>query len=119
MWRIHCSYPPGAAGSSIRWLAAFVDDYPQDKRIAIDRALGQACDRTKQDVRGALLKIEHVAIARRVRSFVHEHLEPSFFREEAVGKGIRLGVPGSIIACDTPMIFDQNTYMVLRNCLGP
>ena len=70
------------------------DDYPQDKRIAIDGALGQAHDRTKQDVRGALLKIEHVAIARRVRSFVHDHLDPSFFREEAVGKVDPVGRAG-------------------------
>ena len=70
------------------------DDYPEDKRIALDEALGQADGQTKQNVRDALLKIEHVAIARRVRSFVHDHLEPSFFREEAVGKTKPVGRAG-------------------------
>ena len=67
------------------------DDYPEDKRSAMDKALSTADDQTQQDVRATLLKTEHIRLARRFRLFVQDHLESSFFREEAVGKANPVG----------------------------
>lgn len=59
------------------------DDYAQDKRKVIDRALVGAPDDVAGNVRKAILSKEHVALARRFREYTREHLKPSFFREEA------------------------------------
>ena len=59
-------------------------DYEESKRKAIDEALANADNKTTEAVREAILNIEHVSLARRFRAFTLEHLQPSFFREEAV-----------------------------------
>jgi hypothetical protein len=59
------------------------DDYDQNKRGRIDKALGEAREATADKVRAAILANEPVAIARRFREFTLAHVGPSFFREEA------------------------------------
>ena len=61
------------------------EDYDETKRQAIDKALASADKETAEGVRKALLEIEHVLLAQRFRDFTIEHLQPSYFREEAVG----------------------------------
>src|SRR5271166_5961326 len=60
-------------------------EYDEGKRRTIDRALGGAPDDVKERIRAAILKNEHVAIARKFRAFTNDHIAPSFFREEAIG----------------------------------
>ena len=60
-------------------------DYPEDERRKVDIALGDADERTATRVREALLEIEHLAVRRRFCDFALDHVEPSFFREEALG----------------------------------
>ena len=67
------------------------DEYAEDKRRDIDKALLNACDQTRQDVRQAFMDIEHVAIGRRLRLFMNNHLDPSFFRDEAVDRVAPVG----------------------------
>ncbi len=62
------------------------DDYPENKRVALDKALGNADDQTRHDVRASLLKHENVSSTLRFGLFVQDHLEPTFFREEATGR---------------------------------
>ncbi|TCS12316.1 hypothetical protein [Caulobacter sp. BK020] len=61
-------------------------DYDEAKRTAIDRALADASLATIGAVRAAILDNEHVAVSRRFRDFVQNHVGPAFFRQEAVGK---------------------------------
>ena len=60
-------------------------DYDQRKRIAIDQALAGGDEDLAERVRQALLATEHVALGRRFREFAMDHLEPSYFRQEAQG----------------------------------
>lgn len=62
------------------------NDYDERKRSAIDKALKGAADETGNRVRKALLKVEHIGLARRFRSFALQNLSPSYFREEAEGQ---------------------------------
>ena len=59
------------------------DDYPDNRRRPIDRALRNADERIQRDVQGALLEEHKGAIGRRYRLFVKAHLDASFFRGEA------------------------------------
>ena len=59
------------------------EDYENWKRHAIDAALAGADEATATRVREALLEIEHVALGRRFRDYTLDHLQPSYFREEA------------------------------------
>lgn len=61
-------------------------DYAREKRGAIDKALEHAPKAVADAVRNAILSIEHVAISRRFREFAIAHVDPSFYREEAVGR---------------------------------
>lgn len=61
------------------------NDYDQNKRNAIDKALIGASDEITQRVRESILSQEHIALARRFKEFTLAHLHPSFFREEVVG----------------------------------
>ena len=61
------------------------DDYPENRRRPIDRALRNANERTRRDVRETLLGLDGNAVARRFRLFVDAHLDASFFRAEASG----------------------------------
>ena len=60
-------------------------DLAQSKREAVDAALRDAPGDVAERVRSAVLGVEHTALSRRFREFVLAHVEPSFFREEAVG----------------------------------
>ena len=62
------------------------DDYAEDKRRKIDNALSEAGDHTRERVREAILDIEHVALTRRFCDFALDHIQPSYFREEAAGE---------------------------------
>ena len=59
------------------------EDYDQRKRTGIDAALNGADTDVAVRVRTALLETEHVALGRRFREFVIDHLQPSYFRGEA------------------------------------
>ena len=60
-------------------------DYDQRKRIAMDQALAGGDEHLAERVRQTLLATEHVALGRRFREFALDHLEPSYFRQEAQG----------------------------------
>ena len=66
-------------------------DYPEDKRRAIDAALAGADEETRILVRETLLRLDQIALGRRFRDFTIEHLERSFFREEAKDENNPLG----------------------------
>ena len=59
------------------------EDYDQRKRTSIDAALTGADEDAAARVRTVLLETEHVALGRRFREFVTDHLRPSYFRGEA------------------------------------
>jgi hypothetical protein len=58
------------------------EDYDVQRRAAIDAALTEttASHETQHRVRAAILAREHIALSRRYRAFVLEHLGPSFYR---------------------------------------
>lgn len=58
-------------------------DYAQRKREPLDKILGRATPEVAQGVRDVLLAQEHLALTKRYHAFVLDHLQPSFFREEA------------------------------------
>lgn len=58
-------------------------DYDHTKRARIDAALSDAVDDKSEKVRQAILKNEHVALARRFRYFVLAHVAAPYFRNEA------------------------------------
>lgn len=60
------------------------EDYDEKKRRRVDEALQNATQATIDGVRTAILANEHAALSRRFREFTLAHLEPSFFRDEAV-----------------------------------
>ena len=66
-------------------------DYPEEKRHAIDAALSGATEETQSQVRETLLRLDQIALGRRFRDFATEHLEPSFFREDAKDENNPLG----------------------------
>ena len=74
------SLAQGFDGHSPAW-----EDYPEQERSKIDNALEEADDETKGRVRTVLLEIGHVAVTRRFYEFALDHIQPSYFREEALG----------------------------------
>ncbi len=60
------------------------EDLDQRKRSAIDGALAGASQDVALQVRAAILEGEHVALKRRFRDFSLEHVDPAYFRDEAV-----------------------------------
>ena len=58
-------------------------DYEESRRSRIDHALKGTEDETARQVRDAILENEHVSLARRFVDFSLDHVNPSFFREEA------------------------------------
>ena len=66
-------------GPSPNW-----EDYPEEKRRRIDEALEKGDEETKERVKKALLDMDHTAAKRRFCDFVFEHIQPTFFREEAL-----------------------------------
>tara|TARA_R110002074_G_scaffold96954_2_gene210531 strand:- start:522 stop:2276 length:1755 start_codon:yes stop_codon:yes gene_type:complete len=71
----------GFDGVAPKW-----EDYDDRKRSAVDDALNGTSQIVKKRVQEALLKYEHIGLARRFRSFALENLAPSYFREEAFGQ---------------------------------
>ena len=61
------------------------DDYPENRRLPIDRALRNADEPTRRDVQETLVGLDRNAVGRRFRLFVDAHLDVSFFRGEASG----------------------------------
>ncbi len=57
-------------------------DYDEAKRSSIDTALADATVETAENVRQAILRNEHIALARRFRTFTLAHVAPSYFRGE-------------------------------------
>lgn len=67
------------------------DSYDERKRKAVDDALSGVDEVISQRVREALLRVEHVALARRFREFTVAHIPPRYFRETAdAGSGLLL-----------------------------
>ena len=62
------------------------NDYPEHKRVKLDRALEDADHDTSRRVRNALLEMERLSISRRFRAFALDHLTPAYFREDASGR---------------------------------
>lgn len=60
------------------------NDYDQRKRNLIDNALTDADDTVSESVREAILNIEHTSLGRRFRDFSLQHINPEFYREEAI-----------------------------------
>jgi hypothetical protein len=60
-------------------------DYDQRKRKLIDSALSGSSDEVSENVRKTLLDIEHTSLGRRFKDFSLEHINPSYYREEAIG----------------------------------
>lgn len=58
-------------------------DYDESKRRRIDKAIEESPTTIAERVRLAVLKNEHVALARRFRDFAIEYLSPAFFRDDA------------------------------------
>lgn len=57
------------------------DSLDERKRKAVDEALSGADEVVAQRVRDALLRVEHVALARRFREFAMIHTTPAYFRQ--------------------------------------
>ena len=66
-------------------------DYDENKRRAIDKALRNSDPMTVKQVRKALLTNERSSLWRRFRDYTLNHLKPSFFREEAAGLEFPVG----------------------------
>lgn len=65
--------------------------FDERKRTAIDEALHGADEVVAQRVREALLKVEHVALARRFREFAMAHVTPTYFRQTSTSDDPKLG----------------------------
>lgn len=57
------------------------DSFDERKRTAVDEALSGADEGIAQRVREALLRVEHVALARRFREFTVAHTPSTYFRQ--------------------------------------
>lgn len=85
--------------ASVESLAQDFDGHQSDweslderKRKALDDALLDADEIIAQRVREALLRVEHVALARRFREFAVSHTTPAYFRQPYDGSlGLLLG----------------------------
>lgn len=62
------------------------DDYDQEKKKIIDSSLSEADEVLSDKVRQALLSIEHTSLGRRFREFTLDHINSSYYREEAEGR---------------------------------
>ena len=68
------------------------DSFDERKRKAVDQALSGADEVIAQRVREALLRVEHVALARRFREFAVAHTTPAYFRQgPSAASGLLLG----------------------------
>ena len=76
----------GAEEHEPRW-----DDFPHDRRDAIDAVLRDVAPYDAARVRSALLKGRQLRLKKRFEIFVTEHLADAFFVEEASGRRPALG----------------------------
>jgi len=68
------------------------DSFDERKRKAVDEALSGADEMIAQRVREALLKVEHIALARRFREFAVAHTPSTYFRQASgIASGPLLG----------------------------
>ncbi|WP_288393088.1 hypothetical protein [uncultured Herbaspirillum sp.] len=67
------------------------NDLDASKRGPIDTALENATEDVSEAVRSAVLSIEHAALGRRFVEFTLNHIQPSFFRSEAIGRIMPVG----------------------------
>lgn len=65
--------------------AATWEEYDEPKRRRIDAAVEKLDSAARDQVRAAVLANEHHGLQRRFVAFVLNHVEPSFYRAEAVG----------------------------------
>ena len=95
------SLAQGFDGHTATW-----QDYQQSRRQRIDRALKYADRETAEAVRQAILENEYTAIGRRFREFALDHLQPSFFREEAAKAKVDSPVGKADIRAALPQVYD-------------
>lgn len=67
------------------------NSFDERKRKAVDEALSGADEVVAQRVRDALLRVEHVALARCFREFAVAHITPAYFRQTSTADGPQLG----------------------------
>lgn len=68
------------------------DSFDERKRKAVDEALSGADEMVAQRVREALLRVEHIGLARRFREFAIAHTPPAYFRQASDNaNGLLLG----------------------------
>jgi len=78
------------------------DSFDERKRKAVDEALSGAEETIAQRVREALLRVEHVALARRFREFAVAHITPAYFRQtSSAANGLLLGRSDRVEALGT------------------
>lgn len=61
------------------------DRYDSKKRTILDAALSELDSATAESVRDAILRADQLALGRRFKTFVLDHIEPAFFRAESEG----------------------------------
>ncbi len=60
-------------------------EYDRKKRVRVDDAMKGLSEKRKLRIRTAILANEHLSLQRKFSAFVLNHVEPSFYRGEAVG----------------------------------
>ncbi|MER7169188.1 hypothetical protein ABT336_24395 [Micromonospora sp. NPDC000207] len=61
------------------------DRYPHEKKKVLDPVLAMLTGEQAGQMRSAILEAEKAGVTARYKAFVHSHIRPSFFREEAIG----------------------------------
>ncbi|WP_343448568.1 hypothetical protein [Micromonospora oryzae] len=61
------------------------DRYPHEKKKILGPALAKLTGEQAEQMRSAILEAEKAGVAARYKAFMHSHIRPSFFREEAIG----------------------------------
>lgn len=85
------------------------EEYDQRKRARIDGAIEGLDNKSRDAIRAAVLANEHIGLQRRFVAFILGHIEPGFYREEALG-AIR-----PIPALDLPKALRQAYAIRSRN----
>lgn len=67
------------------------EDYADQKRKPIDEALNGVGDDVCNRVRQAILNTEHIALKRRFKEFTLNYIQPTFFRDDALGQSLPIG----------------------------
>lgn len=61
------------------------DRYPHEKKKILDPVLAKLTGEQAEQMRSVILEAEKAGVAARYKAFMHSHIRPSFFREEAIG----------------------------------